>query len=130
MNKCAMIDTWTFTQERDSDGNLPTCPVFTEILKLERLLIVSGIPYDKKKHFGGWIIVLNDENGEYLGDAIEHCGSYGRYNDQIEIMGFDVNSNEDGDDVEGELTAGEAYVYFERAYRKLNKKGRINFNCD
>ena len=96
-------------------------PGFVEILKLESMLADAGIPYDKKVHFGGWIIVMHDNNDRYIGDAIEHCGSYGGSDDTIEIMGFDINEEEVGDSVIGYLSADEVFEYFKRAFDKLNK---------
>lgn len=97
-------------------------PGFVEILKLESMLVDAGIPYEKKVHCGGWLIVMNDNEGKYIGDAIEHCGSYGNSDDEIEIMGFNIDPEEVGDSVIGCLSADEAFEYFKRASDKLKAK--------
>ena len=64
---------------------------------------------------GGWQIVVNDENGEYLFDAICGYGSFGFRKGLIEIMGCIVPDNVH-DSVEGSLTADEVIERIERYY--------------
>ena len=97
-------------------------PGFLEILKLEKMLKDAGIPYTKKPKAGGWIIVYDGLN--YRGDAIEHWGSYGRDEDLLEIMGFDIDPKEWGDEVIGYLTAKQAFEFFKRAWDE--KGGKVN----
>lgn len=96
-------------------------PGFVEILKLEDKLAGAGIPYEKRVKFGGWLIAMNDNDGRYIGDAVEHCGSYGRDEDLIEIMGFDIDPEEVGDSVIGYLNANEVFEYFKRAFEKISE---------
>lgn len=103
---------WMFKNQ-----NIPW-PGFVEILKLENMLVEAGIPYEKKVHLGGWLIVMNDGD-RYIGDAVEHCGSYGNDEDEIEIMGFDIDPAEEGDSVIGHLSADKTFEYFKRAFDKL-----------
>lgn len=77
----------------------------TEMNKLAQGLVAKGITFTTKKYLGGMQIVVNDENDNYLWDAICHCGSYGHEDGLIEIMGTPVQNEKD--EVEGYLTAEE-----------------------
>ena len=85
----------------------------SELDKLELYLKEHGFNYERSDEdavnvFGGiWIgekhqIVVKDDKGEYLWDAICHPGSYGFRQGLLEIMGRIVYP---GNDVEGYLTA-------------------------
>lgn len=76
-----------------------------EINQLAQGLVEKGITFTTKRLLGGMQIVVNDDNDNYLWDAICHCGSYGHEEGLIEIMGTIVQN--DCDDVEGYLTAEE-----------------------
>ena len=117
LDRESQIRQWPFDNLNDDRP----WPGFVEILKLEGMLAETGIPYKKRVLFGGWIIVMRDNDGNYIGDAIEHCGSYGRESDLIEIAGFDIDEAEVGDSVIGNLSASEAFEYFKRAFEKLSK---------
>ena len=88
----------------------------SEMDKLEAYLKEKGFNYEHivrpEEKEDGYIlqternmIVLNDENGEYLWDAICHYGSYGYEQGLLEIYGTLVNEEKDGDSVKGWLTA-------------------------
>lgn len=77
---------------------------FDEMKKLMFGLYDKGIDFNLKVFFDGISITINDENGNYLWDAICHRGSYGHEEGLIEVMGI-VSDYED--DVEGYLTAEE-----------------------
>lgn len=64
---------------------------------------------------GGRQIVVNDENGEYLFDAICGYGSFGFNQGLIEIMGCIV-PDDVHDSVEGFLTADEVIERIEKYY--------------
>lgn len=85
-------------------------PGFVEIHKLEGMLIEAEIPYRKIVKNGGWLIYYDNKDGGMTGDAIEHTGSYGNANDLLEVAGFGL------EDVEGWLTAREAFEYFKRCH--------------
>ena len=84
-------------------------PEETEINKLIKILNAQGVCYPidwKVKELYGrpQVIFLNPQNGEQIGDAICHFGSYGHERGLIEVMGFPFC---DEDDVAGFLTADE-----------------------
>lgn len=79
---------------------------FTEMEKLAEGLDSRGIEYTCKPLLGGEQIVVYDDNGDYLWDAVLHCGSYGHNLGLIEVMGESV-VRVDFDNVEGDLTADE-----------------------
>ena len=66
-------------------------------------------------HDGGYQIVVNDANGEYLWDAICGWGSFGFEAGLIEIMGIIVPDCV-SDSVEGHLTANEVIERIEEYY--------------
>lgn len=78
----------------------------SEMDKLAKGLDEKQIPYIRKPMMDGEQIVVNDADGEYLWDAILHCGSYGHEDGLIEVMGKTV-VRIDYDEVEGYLTADE-----------------------
>ena len=84
-------------------------PEETEIDKLIKILNAQGVCYPidwKVKELYGrpQVIFLNPQNGEQIGDAICHFGSYGHQEGLIEVMGFPFSDEED---VVGFLTADE-----------------------
>ena len=84
-------------------------PEETEINKLIKMLNAQGVccPIDWKvvELYGRpQVIFLNPQNGERIGDAVCHFGSYGHQEGLIEVMGFPFS---DEDDVVGSLTADE-----------------------
>lgn len=66
------------------------------------------------KAWDGWQVLALDKDGDRIGDAILFSGSFGHKSNLIEIMGFGVNDEEDGDIVVGYLTAKEALCYVDR----------------
>lgn len=84
-------------------------PEETEINKLIKILNTQGVccPIDWKVEelYGRpQVIFLNSQNGEQIGDAVCHFGSYGHERGLIEVMGFPFCDEED---VVGFLTADE-----------------------
>lgn len=90
-------------------------PGFTEIFRLEGLLIEADIPYKKIVKNGGWLIYYDNNDGGMTGDVIEHGFSYGNQCDLLEIAGFDT------EDVVGWLTAQEAFEYFKCCHETRKK---------
>lgn len=106
---------------------------YYEIQKLHRMLLDAGIEHEwndrrkqmipdheweslRKRVFWketdfGWQVRIYKPNGEFLISAIEGFGSYGVYDDLIEIMGLTEND----DDVEGYLTAEDVFERIRRA---------------
>lgn len=82
-----------------------------------RVTATGTIYYTKKENAidGGWQIVVNDDNGEYLWDAICGYGSYGSDKGLIEIMGCIVPEDV-CDSVEGWLTADEVIDRIKKYY--------------
>lgn len=62
---------------------------------------------------GGYQIVVNDNDGKYLWDAICGWGSFGFNQGLIEIMGVIV-PDDAGDSVEGHLTADDVIKRIEK----------------
>lgn len=96
--------------------NMPT----SEMDKLEKYLKKHGYNYTRKQRFddktekylneylhqiGGEQIVVFDESGNRLWDAICGYGSYGYERGLLEVMGSPVVKPSDGDSVAGYLTA-------------------------
>ncbi len=84
-------------------------PEETEIDKLIKILNTKGnccpVDWDIVELYGRpQVIFLNPQNGEEIGDAVCHFGSYGHQKGLIEVMGFPFSDKED---VVGFLTADE-----------------------
>lgn len=87
---------------------------YTEIIKLARLLLDKGICFEICRLYDGYRVgVLY--GGIEIGDAIEHCDSYGRENNLLELRGFDTN------DVTGDLTAEQVVEFAEKSLERWNK---------
>lgn len=71
-----------------------------------------GYNYERKPKFGGEIVVVTDDNGNYLWDAICHQYSYGGPEGYLELMGESILHH---DDVEGWLTAADVIGKLEAA---------------
>lgn len=85
-------------------------PNLNELNKLEAILKERGIKYDRTDEenpfYNRHQIVVRDDDGNWLWDAICHLGSYGYADGLLEVMGEPVvNPEYDGDDVAGYLTA-------------------------
>lgn len=74
-----------------------------EMKKLAHGLIDKGLFFKTRAFSGGDQIIVYDEHGTRIWDAVSHTYSYGGDQGLIEILGTIVN-NED-DNVEGYLTA-------------------------
>ncbi len=92
-------------------------PDYQEILHLHELLEKENVPHSMERLFDGWIIIYQDDQGNRIGDAIEHLGSYGAFKDTIEVFGFGLR------EPKGWLKASEAFRYFKTA-EKRRKKGK------
>lgn len=92
---------------------------YKEIYKLLGLLAAADIPFDFRTSFvckdGAQIIIWNN-SGEQLCDAVEHDWSNGADNDRIEILGGLTEEEEKIDSVKGNLTAQEVFERFKYCY--------------
>lgn len=91
----------------------------SELDKLELYLIEAGYKHyeriDEEHLFvSQHQIIVYDENGKRLWDAICHRGSYGYENGLLEIYGNIVDEKKDGDEVVGWLTADDVIARIER----------------
>ena len=94
-----------------STGAYYTNPEYTEILKLDEMLNIAGIPHVTARMFDGWQVCYPDKRvtGNLVMDAIQHYGSYGNDENRLEIMGLLTPEEEEYDDVLGHLTAEEVF---------------------
>lgn len=74
---------------------------FIELSKLATWLVLKGIPFDFRELWGGGIIIVYDDNGNRLWDAVCHSTSIGHERGLLETMG--LGGDEDG--IAGDLTA-------------------------
>lgn len=104
------------------------------IFELDRKLTEAGIPHvlsEMNNEIGlfGWQIVYPNhedwrDNKPGCGDVVCNNFSYGHEEDLLEAMGFDINREEDGDDVVGWLTVEKAFSYFYRQWKKDTENGQ------
>ena len=108
-----------------------TNPKYQEILKLDRILTIAGIPHETTRLIDGWKVAYTPD-GEEVSDAVEHLAAYGMEDNLLEIRGLDhlikVNPAKvfHMPEVYGGLTALEVFVFWSQNYRKNNpdyKKG-------
>lgn len=84
----------------------------TEMYNLINQLIMMGVPFKVKEILDTPQVIFCDWNGEIIGDAICHEGSYGHEMGLLEIMGLDIDEAEVGDSVLGYLTAEEVVNHY------------------
>lgn len=84
----------------------------TEMYKLINMLIVMCAPFKVKEHLDTPQVIFYDWNGNVIGDAICHEGSYGHERGLLEIMGLDIDEAEVGDSVLGYLTAKDVVDHY------------------
>lgn len=113
----------TLDELYDENGNYILDESYTEILKLDEMLTEANIPHTLERFLDGWQVVYSTPIDGRVADAIEHCGSYGRDENLIEIMGLLTPEEEDEDSVLGYLTAEEV---FERMSEHWNKRSDNN----
>lgn len=100
----------------------------TELNRLEEYLKTNRIPYERADQddeplypevmFERHQLIVYDERGNRLWDAICHKGSYGAEAGLLEIMGNIVNEETVGDTVEGWLTAEDVIKRVEQRKEK------------
>lgn len=92
----------------------------TEFHKLAKMLEDAGIPHSNRRHFelgNGRQIILFDNNGKRIADAVCHYGSYGgRQFGLLEILGALTEEESECDSVLGWLTAEEVFKRFKYCY--------------
>ena len=79
---------------------------YTAILELDKKLTEHNIPHELTPLWDGWIIRYFDQEGDQLGDVVEHMGSYGQEQNLMEAMGFNLP------DVKGFLDVDQAFELF------------------
>ena len=95
-----------------SRGPLEIRPV-QEILKLRTMLDNAGIPNELHPSHGGYeLCYLDHEKEECVCSVVETPSSYGYADDMLEISGLTQN----GDDVEGHLSADEVFSRISKHY--------------
>lgn len=81
---------------------------YQEILRLRKMLREANIPHAFDRIFDGWIVCYPTAE-ERVMDAIEHRGSYGNFEDKLEIFGLLTPEEASEGDVLGHLTAEEVF---------------------
>lgn len=93
---------------------------FAEFDKLELMLVEAGIPYDKERLLGGKHLFYPCRGDNTICSVILHCGSYGREEGLLEIMGLLTDEELEYDTVAGSLTADDV---FSRIKKHWEEKG-------
>lgn len=93
-----------------SNNEMLLNPAYQEILKLDQMLTDAHIPHTLRRIFDGWQVCYpNESQDDYIMDAIEHYGSYGKEDDKIEIMGLLTPEEGEHDSILGYLTAEDVF---------------------
>lgn len=97
-------------------------PDYQEILRLDNMLSIAGIPHIMHRLFDGWKIVYIAD-GKEISDVVEHSGSYGNGKDLLEMMNlsFITGKASDEDEVKGWLSAYEVFKLWSADYRNRKK---------
>lgn len=92
----------------------------TEMYDLINRMIVTEHPFEVKEILDTPQVIFFDYDGNVIGDAICHMGSYGHEKGLLEIMGLDIDEEEAGDSVIGYLTAKEVVDHYINALELLS----------
>ena len=106
----------------NSAGEYKLSPAYTEILRLHEMLEQNGIPHEFHRMYDGWRVCYPDGD-QWRISAVQHYGSYGAADNQIEIMGVEIMGGiapEDGrcGGVLGYLTAANVYKRIAKMHGK------------
>lgn len=94
-------------------------PYYQEIIKLHNMLVEHDIPHVIRRVMDGWQVCYPTAD-DWIADAVEHRGSYGRANDKLEIMGLLTPEEAKCDEVLGDLTAEEVFDRINAHWTKTN----------
>lgn len=95
-------------------------PKYQEILKLDRILTIAGIPHMTARLVDGWKVAYTPD-GEEVSDAVEHFAAYGMENDRLEIRGLDYLAKDVRvAEICSNMNALEVFVFWSQHYRKNN----------
>lgn len=100
---------------------------YTEIFKLKEKLDAIDLEYEFHDHSIGLIqhehyqIVLLDEEGNRIVSIVQGSGTYGSYDNKLEIMGLLTPEEEECDSVVGWLSAEEVYERIMNYYASREK---------
>lgn len=84
---------------------------YTAILELDKKLTENNIPHALIEIMDGWQI-LYFKDGMRIGDVIQHRGSYGNYQNLLEVYGFNLA------EPDGWLSVDAAFKYFKEAHER------------
>lgn len=84
-----------------------------ELLRLASMLQTAKIPFEIKACWDGYQVCYPSKE-ECVSDAICHSSSYGHEKGLLEIMGLADGEEEDGDPVEGYLTAEQVFERWQK----------------
>lgn len=110
--------TKNFNELYDSEGFYKIDTKYKEIFKLATMLFNIGIPFNFHNLMDGWQIeYFTKDKKRIVCSVIEHFGSYGNYEDKLEIMGLLTPEEEKKDCVLGSLTAREVFERIQEHYK-------------
>ena len=107
----------------NADGSCDLNVSYTEIEKLNKMMLELNIPHSYERMFDGWQISYPNKDN-LIADVIQHFGSYGAEENLLEIMGLLTKNEEKNDSVLGHLTAENCLNRFKKHY-----KSTIKTNC-
>lgn len=103
-----------------------TSEKFQEILKLETMLIKSGIPYEMCRYADGWKLYYPTKENRAC-DVTEMSGSYGYQDDLMEMSGNLTKPYVGGIGLIGHLDAKWAFNRIKHDYDKRVKQSARNY---
>lgn len=95
-----------------------------ELFRLASMLQTAGIPFEIGDCWDGYQICYPFKK-ERVSDAVCHSGSYGHEKGLLEMMGL-VDDEEDGDDVEGYLTAEQVFERWQKHWLENHSEKGAN----
>lgn len=99
---------------------------YNEIIRLKKMLTQHGIPFDFSEFHGGYHICYPSKD-KVICSVIEHDGSYGREEDELEIQGLltEQELKETDDTVLGYLAAEDVFARINKHFENLTNPNDV-----
>jgi len=92
--------------------------MYKEIFKLKEMLENESIPFEFGPMNGGYHISYPEKYPDCICSVIEHDGSYGRYEDLLEILGLQTDEELKDYDVLGCVTAENVFTRIKKHHEE------------
>ena len=102
----------------------PANEAYQEILLLENMLTMAGIPHVMERALDGWHVIYPEAGKRMVCSIAEFRGTYGAARDQLEIQGLLNKAERKYDSVVGFLSAEKVFARIQADWERRKKRNR------